>query len=179
MKNKNIEYLFALILFTLTPALHASTMSLQTERGKITIPELKNWELGKDMFGMPFIYFSPQQNGQRSNISFTATGVELESSLNDLAKDAAGYQKIKKDWANTVQAKVQGFTPYKQWKNNNGHVVHEVGFNYLHKNKNYVEHSYYINCRERLVYAKSLRLTSNADHQEHFKKLIQDMDCSL
>lgn len=156
----------------------ASPLKLETDYGKIFIPELKQWELGKNMFGMPFIYFSPQENGQRSNISFTYTGVELEIDLELLKKDPEGYKKLKKKWASTVDAKPVKFHEYKKWQNEHGHFVHEVGFDYRFTGKDYFEKSYYINCREHLVYVKSLRLKENEKHQEHFLDLVKQLDCA-
>jgi hypothetical protein len=47
---------------------HAGSLELKKNTRSIYIEEKNEWRLGKDLFGMPFIYFSPQVNGQRSNI---------------------------------------------------------------------------------------------------------------
>ena len=171
--------MFSLLLVLFTVQLQAAPLSLETAKGRIFIQGFSGWELGKDMFGMPFIYFSPQKNGQRSNISFTATGVDVEINLADLGKDKEGYQKMKRAWAQQVGALTQGFSPYKLWKNIHGHAVHEVGFSYLHDGKTYVENSYYVDCRGRLIYSKSLRLEANKEHEDSFNKLIKELDCAL
>jgi hypothetical protein len=158
-------------------SLHASILKLETSYGKIFIPEKKGWELGKNMFGMPFIYFSPQTNGQRSNISFTYTGVTLEINLAELSKDPDAYKKIKENWAKTVHAKPLVFLPFKKWKNAQGHAVHEIGFEYIHENKTYQEKSFYISCRDQLVFAKSLRLKINEGHDLSFNELLSQLDC--
>jgi hypothetical protein len=176
MKNLIIKFF---LISSITFSAFGSSLSLKTEKGVIIVPDIQGWELGRDMFGMPFIYFSPQKNGQRSNISFTSTGVDVEFNLADFGKDGAGYKKIKKEWASKVNATPKDFFPYKQWKNNHGHTVHEVGFNYLHQGKKFIEISHYIDCRGRLIFSKSLRLEINVDHQKNFKNLITELDCSL
>jgi hypothetical protein len=169
--------LFSILFFPSVTS--ASTQTLVTERGQILINELKDWELGKDMFGMPFIYFSPQINGQRSNISFTSTGVETDLDLTTLGKNQDTYKKMKLQWADSVQAKIIGHSPYKRWKNSQGHIVHQIGFEYSHEDLHYVETSFYVDCRGKLIFSKSLRLKANLPHQKDFEQLIQDMDCGL
>ncbi len=169
----------AIIFLILVTPVSAAVLKLETGYGRILIPEKQGWELGKDMFGMPFIYFSPRENNQRSNISFTNTGVDLKVNLAELAKDGAGYQNLKKKWASDVQATVQGFLPYKRWQNEQGHTVHEIGFNYLHQGKSYVEKSFYIDCRGRLIFSKSLRLKENGIHDKEFTTLVRALDCGV
>ena len=155
----------------------AVVQKLETDYGKIFIPEIKDWEMGRDMYGMPFIYFSPQVNSQRSNISFTYTGVEVKVNLAEMGQDPKGYEELKNNWASSVDAKPLKFHAYKSWKNRHGHTVHEVGFDYLFKEKNYAEISYYIDCKGQLVYAKSLRLQANAEHAPLMQSLVRELDC--
>ena len=155
----------------------SSVQKLETNYGKIFVPEFKGWELGKDMYGMPFIYFSPLENSQRSNISFTYTGVEVLVNLAEIGQDPEGYKKLKLKWTKSVDAKPLNYHIYKNWKNNHGHSVHEIGFDYSYKDKKYTEKSYYINCRQQLIYAKSLMLIANKDHAPKLLKLVEDLDC--
>jgi hypothetical protein len=173
---KNFKY-FALAMIFFISTATAASQALVTERGQILIPNLAGWELGRNMFGMPFIYFSPQLNGQRSNISFTATGVETDIDLNSLGKNQESYQNLKKNWADSVMARSLSFLPYQVWKNSQGHVVHQIGFTYEHEKLQYVENSFYIDCRGKLIFSKSLRLHSNLQHEGEFKKIINEMDC--
>jgi hypothetical protein len=157
----------------------AAVQKLETIHGKIFVPELIGWELGRDMFGMPFIYFSPRTNGQRSNISLTATGVDVEVNLADMAKNPDAYKMLKLSWAKEVDATAGAFIPYKNWKNDQGHTVHEIGFEYAHLGKSYIEKSFYVDCRSRLIYLKSLRLEQNTSHESGFYKIVKELDCGL
>lgn len=157
----------------------AKSLTLVTERGQILIPSLPDWELGENMFGMPFIYFSPRANEQRSNISFTSTGVEADIDLPSLGKNQDTYKKIKTEWVQTIDGKADGFIPYKRWNSKQGHTVHQIGFEFTHESKSYLESSYYIECRGSLVFSKSLRLKINLEHQAQFEKLIDAVDCGL
>lgn len=156
---------------------HAATMELKKNTRSIFIEEKKDWRLGKDLFGMPFIYFSPQVNGQRSNISFTDTGADLELDFKSLASSQDKYQANKKQWAESVGATPMGFEAYKVKINNNGHKVHEIGFNYEHEGKTYKEKSFYIECRGKILFSKSLRLSENVQHEQDFNDLISSLDC--
>lgn len=157
----------------------AETMSLVDKHGKIFVPELESWELAKKIFDMPFIYFSSLKNGQRSNISFTSTGVDIKVDFDELGRTQDVYQKNKQQWLTEVHGKLKSFRPYRKWKNNYGHIVYEIGVNFEHGSKDYAEMSYYINCHDRLIFSKSLRLSANEQHQEKFNLLITQLDCSL
>ncbi|MBY0517472.1 MAG: hypothetical protein K2P81_11210 [Bacteriovoracaceae bacterium] len=168
-----------IILMIISTSAWSAALKLETKYGRIFVPEKPTWELGKDLFGMPFIYFSPQVNGQRSNISFTNTGVDLEIDLKAMSENPEAFKKMKNDWAQEVNATPVDYIPYKKWKNQQGHSVHEVGFQYRHENKEYIEKSIYIDCNGRLIYSKSLRLIQNSQHDKDFKELIDELDCGV
>lgn len=169
------QLLVLLILFSISA--HAKVLELKKNTGTIFITEKNQWMLGKDLFGMPFIYFSPQTNGQRSNISFTDTGAELELDIKILAENQEKYQVGRKKWANTVGADPLSFDPYEVKINKHGHRVHRVGFQYAHEGKVYAEKSYYIECRGKLLFSKSLRLKENSSHEKDFEDLLSTLDC--
>ncbi len=152
-------------------------MELKKNTRSIFIEEKSNWKLGKDLFGMPFIYFSPEANGQRSNISFTDTGAEVELDIKSLAEAQNDYQTNKKSWATQIGASVQAFSPYEVLINKHGHKVHKIGFSYLHGEDSYHEKSYYVECRGKIVFAKSLRTSQNEAHEKDFSELINTLDC--
>lgn len=164
-----------LSLFALTT--HAKNLELQKDSRSIFIQEKEDWVLGKDLFGMPFIYFSPQVNGQRSNISFTDTGAEFELDAKSLSTTQDKYQANKKLWAEKVGATPVSFMPYETSVNQRGHKVHKIGFIYQHEGRTYNEKSYYIECRGKILFSKSLRLSENAAHDKDFSDLISSIDC--
>ncbi len=169
--------LLLLGLLALPISVSASVQKLETELGSVYVPQLPQWELGRNMYGMPFIYFSPRANGQRSNISFTFTGVDVELDLAVMGKDAEGFRRLKENWAKTVEARIDSVIPYRSWKNQHDHTVHEVGVSYTHEGKRYLEKSFYVNCRRQLVYSKALRLLDNASHEAEFTRLVNELDC--
>lgn len=173
---KSIFILATIVAFSHIGA-HAKTLELKKSTRSIYIEELPEWKLGKDLFGMPFIYFSPTANGQRSNISFTDTGAEVELDIKSLASSQESYQKTKKEWAESVDASVISFLPYEVKVNNHGHKVHQIGVKYAHEGKTYEEQSYYIECRGKVLFSKSLRLTKNLKHADDFQGLISSLDC--
>lgn len=169
---------FVLVLMCcLSFGVHAKTLELVKNRSTIYIEEKQNWELGKELFGIPFIYFSPQENGQRSNISFTDTGAEVQIDIDSLKKSQDLYQSTRKEWAESVDAKVIQFFPYSVSKNKYGHQVHRIGFEYQNENEDYIETSHYIECRGKILFAKSLRLKLNTKHETDFNDLINSVDC--
>lgn len=170
-------FVLAVIISAFGSVTHAKTMELKKSTRSIFIEEKSGWTLGKDLFGMPFIYFSPQTNGQRSNISFTDTGAELELDIKALASSQESYQKNKKEWAEQVGASPIGFTPYEVSINQHGHKIHKIGFSYVHEGDKYFENSYYIECRGKLLFSKTLRLSENETHEKDFKELLGSLDC--
>ena len=170
-------FALSLILSVIPFSTFAKSLELRKNTRTIFIEEKSGWQLGKDLFGMPFIYFSPQTNGQRSNISFTDTGTDLEIDVKSLATNQTAYEINKKKWAESVGATPVDFVPYANSVNQRGHKIHTIGFTYSHEGKNYHEKSYYIECRGKLLYSKSLRLTENVKHEKDFSELINSLDC--
>lgn len=158
-------------------AANAKVLELKKNTGTIFIEENKSWTLGKDLFGIPFMLFSPQTNGQRSNISFTNTGANIELEFKTLSETQEDFKKNKKQWAEKIGADILSFEPYGMSVNNNGHKVHSIGVSYVHEGKSYLEKSNYIECKGRLIYSKSLRLKQNDSHDKDFKQFIQSLDC--
>ena len=158
-------------------SVHAKTMELKKDNHRIYIEEKSSWSLGKELFGMPFIYFSPLVSGQRSNISFTDTGAEVQLDVNKLAADQKTFQENKNQWAKKIGARTIGFDPYQMYTNKHQHKIHSIGFQFQHEGKSYVEKSYYIECRGKILFSKGLRLLQNEQHEKDFKDLIESLDC--
>lgn len=170
-------FIAVIIVSSFSHAFGARSLELKKETRSIFIEEKAGWMLGKDLFGMPFIYFSPQVNGQRSNISFTDTGAEVELDVKSLASTQQKYQDGRKAWAEKVGAKPLGFIPYEVSQNKLGHKIHKIGFMYEHEGKAYNEKSYYIECRGKILFSKALRLKVNEQHDKDFSDLLSSIDC--
>lgn len=170
-----LKILICLTLFYQTA--EAGSLELKKNTRSIFIEEKSDWRLGKDLFGMPFIYFSPESNGQRSNISFTDTGADLELDINSLASSQDKYQTNKKQWAQQIGATPISFVPYEVTVNKHGHKIHRIGFNYQHEGLAYNEKSFYIECRGKILFSKSLRLNENQKHDKDFDDLLSTLDC--
>lgn len=168
---------FLLSLTVVSSMAQAKSLELKKNTRSIFIEEKKNWTLGRELFGMPFVYFSPQQNGQRSNISFTDTGADIELDFKSLSNTQDQFRENKKNWAKQMGANPLSFRPYELVSNKFGHKIHNVGFSYEHQGKVYFEQSYYIECRGKILFSKSLRLQENSSHEKDFKDLIQTLDC--
>lgn len=162
-----------LLLLIISVNAQAKTLVLNN----ILIVEKTDWQLSKDLFGMPFVYFTPEQNGQRSNISFTDTGAEVEIDSAYLGKNQDSYKEIKMKWASKVGATPESFIPYEVTKNKFGHKIHKIGFNFQHEGKSYSEKSFYIECRGKILFSKSLRLKENHVHDKDFNDLLHTLDC--
>ncbi len=158
--------------------LQAKKLELKKDSRTIYILEKKGWELGKELFGMPFVYFSPRANGQRSNISFTDTGANLELESKALSLSSKDYESNKIQWSKKVQAFDLNFIPYKMMTNKFGHKVHQIGLSYKHQDRIYIEKSNYIECRGKIIFVKSLRLKENESHEKDFSELIENLDCA-
>lgn len=156
---------------------HAGSLELKKQSHSIYIEEKTDWNLGRELFGMPFIYFSPQSHGQRSNISFTDTGAEVELDVSALELTQNVYQETKKKWAEQIGATTESFTPYRLTVNKHGHKIHRVGFNFQHEGRSYNENSFYIECRGKILFSKSLRLKENHMHDKDFEDFISTLDC--
>lgn len=155
----------------------ARTLELKEDSRSIFIEEKAGWKLSKDLFGMPFIYFSPENNGQRSNISFTDTLSDVSIDFISADQTQGVYQENKKKWASKVGAIPEDFIPYEVLKNKFGHTIHKIGFNFSHEGKSYTEHSFYIECRGKMIFSKSMRLKVNQEHDKAFLDILQSLDC--
>lgn len=170
-------FVFVLILTATTFAAQAKSLELKKNTRSIFIQEQKDWTLGKDLFGMPFIYFSPQVNGQRSNISFTDTGADVALDTESIDQTQDVYKENKKKWAEKVGATVLSFLNLEVSINKHGHKIHKIGFAYDHEGLTYVERSAYIECRGKVIFSKSLRLQKNYQHEKEFEELLSTLDC--
>lgn len=166
---------FALSIFSMVAL--AKDLTMPHKSGTLITVEKEDWEMGKDMFGIPYMYFSPKKNGQRSNITFAATGADISFDTTNIAGGMRDYEKMKKEWAQKTESTVQGFIPYRFWSNLYGHKIHQVGFSYKNEEKIYVEHSFYIECKGKMYFSKSLRLEENKVHEKEFEDLIKHIDC--
>lgn len=170
-------FVLVTIVTTFSVSSHAKTLELQKNTGSIFVEEKPQWTLGKEIFGMPFILFSPFVNGQRSNISFTDTGADIEIDIKSLASTQDKYQEGRKAWAEQVGAMPLGFLPYEVKVNKHGHRVHKIGFLFEHEGKAYNEKSFYVECRGRIIFSKALRLKENEQHDRDFDDLLTSLDC--
>lgn len=157
----------------------AMAMELKYEGHSLFVDIPEKWQMGKDLFGIPYTFFSPQENGQRSNISFAPTGAELELDVVALKKNQKDYQENKKKWSETHSATLIGFIPYQSYLNKNDHRVHTIGFSYTHRDKKYIENSFYLECKGKIIFSKSLRLDVNQSHQKFFEEMINNLDCGV
>jgi len=175
MKLKSIGFFLGILFFQQLTL--AKSLELKKDGKTIFIQNKSRWTLGKDLFGMPFILFSPQENGQQSNISFTDTGAKLTLDFEALKENQDSFKRNKDEWADTIGAQINGLNPYETSINNNGHRVHKIGITYTFKQKKYFENTYFLECRGRLIFSKSLRLTENEKHENEFKEMIENLDC--
>jgi hypothetical protein len=164
---------------SLSPAfVHAGTLEIKQDGKSIFLEEKSGWKLHKDIFGIPHIYFSPKANGQRTNLSFTDTGAVGEIDLDSLRKSQKVYQQLKENWAIKVGATPNQFLPYEVQSNRNGHKIHQIGFVFNHHGKIYLERSFYIECRGKILFSKSLRLDVNKEHDAEINDILKTLDCS-
>jgi len=171
------KYLAVLSLFLFSLVGFAKDLTMPHKSGTLITVEKEDWEMGKNMFGIPYMYFSPKKNGQRSNITFAATGADLNFDTTNIASGMSDYESMKKKWAMKTESKIESFVPYRLWSNLYGHKVHQVGFTYKNEEKIYVENSFYIECKGKMYFSKSLRLEENKAHEKEFEDLIKHIDC--
>lgn len=145
--------------------------------GKLYISVNQSWELKKDVFGFPFIIFSQMEKGQRSNMSFIATGENLSFDTKKMQAEIKDYEDMKKQWAERIGAKLLKTYPLVSSLNSKGHKVHKIGVDYEHEKKHYKETSYYLECRGRMYFSKSLMLIENQNHQAEVDRIIKEIDC--
>lgn len=169
--------LFLTLFFTLIPSVYG--LELSHSGHGLYLDNPAEWEVGKDLFGIPFMLFSPQTNGQRSNISFAHTGVELALEVKALKDNQHFYQDNKKKWGEQHSIAILHFLPYMSYSNAHKHLVHTIGVSYESEKKVYVETSYYTECKGQIIFSKSLRLQQNSEHEKYFKTLIDSLDCGV
>lgn len=127
---------------------------------------------------MPMVLFSPKENGQRSNLSITPSGLKLTLDKSSLKKDIKGFQEGRTLWTRKVGAKVISFKSQVEFKTHEGVSVTKIGFDYQYKNKTYSESSFYIECPQQLIHAKGLVLKKNLDHEKEFENIVKGVVCA-
>ena len=152
-------------------------LQLKGSQGIVTVPALADWRLEKNVMGLPFVYFSPKLNGERSNLSIISTSSEIEFQSLKLKQDQKSYMAGKLAWAKKVNAEIIRQKPFKVWVNEFGLKVHQIGIEYRYNLKNYSEVSYFIGCEKRTLILKSLNLDSNSQHQRSFETIVNEINC--
>jgi hypothetical protein len=151
---------------------------LKTDSGTIVVSKPNGWTIEERVLGIPFVFFSPKINGQRSNVSFTHTGQNLKLNNKALLADFKNYKLGKKQWADKVGAKIIKVLPLKSFQNTHGHNVTQIGVSYKFKKKSYIEKSYYIECGQKLLHSKALTLQKNKTHHKLVENMIKGIDCA-
>jgi len=174
----NIVFVFIFFLATTSNASTLSTSkTLDFPNRKIVLPFPSNWELNKDLFGLPFVAFAPERHGQRSNISIQYSEVKVAEEFLALAQDQKSYLIIKENWAKKVEAKIGSVIPYRQFKNDRGHQVHLIGIKYDFAGKKYLEKSAYVLCHGELAFLKLLSLEASQEDDLTFEQMLKGVDC--
>jgi hypothetical protein len=163
----------------LSQTVMAKTTTLKLERGEIFFSKPSSWQVKHDLFGIKNWLFSPKENGIRSNLTITDTKVNIELNSEIIKKNHESYVRLKQNWARKVNATPVSYSPLILWKNQHGHFVNEISFNYVFKKKQYQETSYYLECRGNLVYIKSLMIMQNQEHKKDLREVVNSMDCNL
>lgn len=174
---KKLIFLSILIVANLNAFSAPYELKHPSIQGSIFINMPTGWDVHQNVLGMPFVLFSPKENGQKSNLSFVPTSAELKVDDKSLGKDIANYQQGKKNWANKIGATIDGFEPLKSFINKHGNKVTRVGVYYTFKKKKYLEKSFYIECDGRLLHSKALTLKSNVGHYKNIDSVIQGVRC--
>lgn len=149
-----------------------------TIKGIIYLDQPEGWELHQNVMGLPFVLFSPKENGQRTNLSFVPTSASAVMDVLGLQKDMVRYKEGKKSWASKIGAKIDSYEPLKSYLNKHGNKVTKIGVEYTFKNKKYVEKSFYIECNGKLVHSKATLLKRNSNHTQYIDHMIQGVRCA-
>ncbi|MGE3609803.1 MAG: hypothetical protein AB7I27_09485 [Bacteriovoracaceae bacterium] len=173
MKKCIIFFLFIYSAF----AVAIERIELKDDYQTIYVDKINNWTMARNLFGIPFTFFSPKLHGQRSNISFTDTGVKLGLDKTSIS-DVKEYKRMKEKWSEQTDSVIITFLSFESYLNQFKHQIYKIGFIFQNEGKNYVETSYYIQCRKQIIFSKSLRLEANKEHEVYFNQLIQSLNCS-
>lgn len=164
-------------LFILYPVFSRCEVLDFKEKGHLILTPSKDWELKQNVMGFPFILFSPHIMGQRSNLSFLASGDNFEFEVASMKKNQDQFKKLKENWAEKIGATVDQLIPYQSQLNSKGHRVNSIGVKYTHNNKHYIEKSYYIECRGKMYFSKILSSDANFQHTKLADEMIKGIDC--
>lgn len=149
-----------------------------TIKGIIFLDQPEGWEVHKNVMGLPFVLFSPKENGQRTNLSFVPTSASAVMDVKGLKNDIGSYKRGKKSWASKVGATIDSYEPLKSFLNKHGNKVTKIGVEYTFKKKKYIEKSYYIECNGKLVHSKATLLRRNSQHTKSIDNMIQGVRCA-
>lgn len=146
-------------------------------KGIIYLDQPEGWEVHQNVMGLPFVLFSPKENGQRTNLSFVPTSASVVMDTKGLQKDMNTYKEGKKKWAEKIGAKINVYEPLKSFQNKHGNKITQIGLQYTFKKKNYIEKSYYIECNGKLVHSKATLISKNSDHSKMIEEMMKGVRC--
>jgi len=152
---------------------YAKSFKLKDSKGSSVIKMSDDWTYLKDSMGLPHVFVSKGEN-PNSTLSITHVDIkELKLDPKKLAKTQEVYQDGRKRWAKKRKIEIITFTKYVNFKNMNKVNFHVVGLKYKLNENNFLEKSYYAECKKKLVHLKSVVFYK---HLELGKQLLDSVD---
>lgn len=160
LANVSLLTILSSSLWTL-PA-QASTYKFKSDKAKIEVP--KGWQNAEELFGIPLTILGPEKDGSRPVINVTPTGIaQVKFDAKELEKSQSEYRDGKKQWLDSMKGTAVSFDDYHTEKWTGIDEAHVIGFRYKVAEVEFTEKSYYVLCKDKLYYIKTLMRASQEE----------------
>jgi len=172
MKN----YLLLLFLF-LSFTAHSAVFKLADGQIKIDVP--KGWQDAKNLFGVQLTLLGPQKYKNRPVILIDGANFgKITFDEKSLKKNEDEYKQGREKWISKYNGRSFEYFPYEVRKISAGMNIHTVGYRYEIAGTQFIEHSNYIQCGDKLYNVKSVVLTEENDtYRTQINELVKNFSC--
>ena len=154
--------------------------SFKGDLASLDISFAQSFRLYKDFLGLPYVLIKKEKDGKNTSISITPTGVkklDLDPLL--LKENYDQYKQGRENWAKKRGQTINGFLPFKSFKNKSNALVFFAGYKYSKGNLKNVDVSYYVLCPKEAFQLKLLtqEIYYSTKFQENLQSSLLNSKC--
>jgi hypothetical protein len=171
--------LVSLIVLLYSVSLQAKTEEFQLQNNKIKLELDELWKPVKDFLGVELMIVGPMKSSNRPVVTVSSTDfAEFNLDSNMLQKNELSYKEGRENWLKKQNAQALEFYKYEFKKLKNNNQLHSLGYRYRIADKEFIERSHYIVCKNSLFHFKSLVLASEEeDNKFVINNLLESFIC--
>ena len=158
-----------MISFLICMPLHAKIQTFELKGKKVSVNVLENWEVMKDLYGIPLTVLGPWANESRPVVSILPTKMQQKDiSEAEFKKHFEDFKKKKDEWVQSHSGKLLSYEPATSVKFGKELAGHFICAEFEMNNIHFIERSYYLYCKGEVY---NLKYSMREEHKKYLKDL--------